>query len=378
MGGVAYYISLNVLAHTAYMGGRMATALFALRLGASTFAVGVVMALFAVLPMLLSVQAGRLIDRTGPRRPMLGALATLACAAALPWALPALATLFVSSALIGASFMLMHISMNSVVGALGGPEQRPLNFSWLALGYSTSGALGPFVTGYAIDGLGHAGAFALLALFPALGLVLLVLRGRTVPRPEPGEPSARGRTFDLVRVPALRRVFLVSAVLATGWDLYAFFMPVYGARLGLPASTIGIIMTAFAAATFAVRLAMPVIMRMLRDWHLIGGALTIAGVVYLVFPLVTRVPLLIGLSCALGVGLGSAQPTIMAILFGTAPKGRQGEAFGIRTVMLNASQTTIPLFSGAVSALVGMAPVFWIVGAGLIAGGWLAARRRAT
>ena len=41
--------------------------------------------------------------------------------------------------------MYVHIAMNSVFGAHGTPEQRALNFSWLALGFSISNSIGPLV-----------------------------------------------------------------------------------------------------------------------------------------------------------------------------------------------------------------------------------------
>jgi len=366
-----YFVTLNVLAHLCFVGSRMTTSLFALKHGASAFTVGLLMALFAVLPMLLAVSAGRLIDRIGPRLPMLAAFATLVVGAGLPFAFPAITTLYVSSTLLGTAFMVLHVAMNSVIGALGRPEDRPTNFSWLALGFSTSGSFGPLVAGYAIDGFGHARAFGLLALFPLLALGLLAMRRRALPRPERAQAEGpAGRVIDLLGLPGLRRTFAVSGLLAMGWDLYAFLLPVYGARLGLAAATIGIIMATFAGATFVVRLAMPLIVRRLRDWQVITSALAISGASYVLFPLVTRVPLLMALSFALGIGLGCAQPMIMALLFNTAPPGRQGEVVGVRTFMLNASHTVIPLVSGATSALLGMTPVFWTLAGCLLAGSW--------
>jgi hypothetical protein len=50
---IAYFILLNVLGHLCFVGSRMTTTLFALQLGASELTVGVLLALFAVLPMLL-------------------------------------------------------------------------------------------------------------------------------------------------------------------------------------------------------------------------------------------------------------------------------------------------------------------------------------
>ncbi|HZC76255.1 MAG TPA: MFS transporter, partial [Ktedonobacterales bacterium] len=87
----------------------MSTALFALQLGASPLTIGALMSLFALLPMLLSVASGRLIDRVGPRRPLVAAFAALACGAALPFFFPSLLILFLSSTLLGLGFMCVHI-----------------------------------------------------------------------------------------------------------------------------------------------------------------------------------------------------------------------------------------------------------------------------
>ena len=370
---ILYFVALNALGHVTFVGARMTTTLFALDLGASTFTVGVVMALFALLPMLLSVSSGRLIDQIGPRRPLLAAFATMLVSTALPFAWPHLATLYVSSTLLGVGFMYVHIGMNSIFGAYGAPQQRAQNFTWLALGYSFSGSLGPLIAGFAIEGFGHAAAFLLLAAFPAAALAMLWLRKDPLPRPEPKPPGhAKHSLHDLFRVPGLRHIFIVSAMMAIGWDLYSFLMPLYGARIGLAAASIGIIMATFAIATFVVRLVMSLIIRRVRQWVIIAGSLALAGASYLLFPLVQSAPLLMAISFVLGLGLGCAQPVIMAVLYEAAPPGRQGEAVGVRTSMINASQTLIPLTTGALSSALGMTPVFWLVALLLLGGAWFA------
>jgi MFS family permease len=353
----------------------MTTSLFALELGASEFTVGLLMALFALLPMLLSVSAGRLIDRSGPRAPLLLSFAALGIGTALPFAFPFLEILFVSTTLVGTAFMYVHIAMNSVFGAHGTPEQRAMNFSWLALGFSVSNSLGPLVAGYAIDGLGHASAFLVLAVFPLIALVLLWLRRAPLPRPQTGAQGKRTGVLDLLRIRGLRNTFIVSLLLAMGWDLYTFLIPLYGARIGLAAATIGVIMSTFALATFAVRLAMPLLANRIRQWLVIASAMGIAGTAYLMFPFVETVPLLMALSFMLGVGLGCAQPIIMSLLYEASPPGRQGEAVGLRTSLLNGSHTLIPLASGALSVAFGMTPVFWLLSALLLGGAWFAHQR---
>jgi hypothetical protein len=66
----------------------------------------------------------------------------------------------------------------------------------------------------------------------------------------------------------------------------------------------------------------------------------------------------------------------MSLIYATAPAGRAGEAVGVRSVVLNASHTVLPLAFGGVGAALGMSPVFWSMAIVLAAGGWFANRRR--
>src|SRR6185295_13828697 len=100
------------------------------------------------------------------------------------------------------------------------------------------------------------------------------------------------------------------------------------------------------AATFTVRLMLPILSRQVREWTLITMTFGIALVAYIAFPLVRTVPLLASIAFLLGLGLGATQPSILALVYSTAPAARAGEAVGVRTVVLNASHTVLPLVFG--------------------------------
>lgn len=369
----------TVLGHTAFVGSRMTVSLHAIELGASPFVVGVLMSLYALVPMMLALAAGRAIDRIDAFRPLAWSAAAMALAVLLPFFWPAIIGLCVTATLIGTSFLVFHMALNTAVGAMGGPEDRATNFSWLALSFSISGFAGPMIAGFAIDATSHRTAMLMLALFPAAALVPLWLwRKEASPavreRPVAGERSVK----DLLLNQKLRPAFTASLVLSMGWDLYTFLMPVYGTRVGLSASEIGVIMGFFAAATFAVRLFMPMVSRRLREWTVILSAMLISGATYLLFPLATNGTTLMALSFLLGLGLGSSQPMIMSLLYSASPAGRQGEVVGVRTTLLNGSHTFLPVAMGALGAALGMMPVFWSMAAVLFAGGWYARRIRKT
>ena len=357
----------TVLLHFGFSGCRVNLSLTALDLGASPATVGAIASMLALLPMTFAVTAGRVIDRIGARGPMLlGALVELA-ALLLAWAVPRLEMLFAVATLAGSGFMLFHIAVNHATGALGTPADRTRNFSVLALGFSTANFIGPATTGFAIDHLGHRATFALLAASATLSLVLMALRPLRVAPAAHAAPAGRQRFTDLFRLPLLRRALLVSAALSMAWDMFTFLVPIYGSQIGLSASQIGLILGAFGAAIFTIRLVMQVVRR-IGEWQMLTIALLATGVMFFAFPLFAAPGVLMALAFVLGIGLGGAQPMIMSLVVTHAPPGRGGEAVGVRTLLLNGSQTGIPLVFGAL----GIAPAFWLMALGLTGSGlWL-------
>jgi len=372
---LAALIALGICNHVTLSGARVAVSLDALARGASPLTVGVLVSLFALLPVFLAVSVGRLADRIGVRRPMLWGSAGTAAGAALPFALPGLPALYVAAALIGAAFMLFQVPAQRATGDLADAPDRAASFSHLALGYSISGFIGPLAAGLAIDHLGFGPAFVLLAVLPLLPVAVLSARRVALPRsPSALAPATSGGMMELIRIPVLRRLFLINAAFALGWDLHTIFVPIYGASIGLSAAAIGAILSAFAAATFLVRLAMPWISHHVAEARVLMIALAVAGFVYLAFPFVGSAWALAALSFVLGLGLGSGQPVVLSLLHEHAPPGRIGEVVGVRMSLIQSMAVAVPLLFGALGTSLGLVPVFWAVGTCLGASGWYARR----
>jgi len=375
---VQLLVALTILVHLSFAGCRVIISLTAIHYGATPFTVGVVMALLTVIAMLLAVRWGRWVDRVGVRGPMLAGAALIFTAMVLAWAAPRLETLFVVSPLAGSGFFLFHIAAGQTAAVIGRPQDRVRNFGLLALAYSTSGFLGPVLAGFAIDGIGHRWAMLALSVAALATVATLAVARADVPRHAAGASAPHGerRVADLLRIPGFRLVFVVSGALSMTWDLFAFVIPIHGSQIGLSASTIGVILGAFGAAVFVVRLMLPLVAHRLDEWRVLIAAMLLSGLTLLVFPLVDGVPLLMALAFVLGAGLGGAQPLIMALLYEKAPAGRGAEVLSVRTWLINFSQTSAPLASGALGAALGMLPVYWAMGVTLLVAGIFALRRK--
>jgi MFS family permease len=368
-----------VLTHTSFGAARLTGTLYALSNKASAFTVGVQMALFALVPALLAVRAGRWLDTSGPFRPLLLGTALMTAGALLPALFPYevadIAPLLVASALLGTGFMYVQITAQHVVGSLAAPDRRPAAFSMLALAFSTSGLIAPVASGFLIDSIGHRATLACIFLLLASGLALLLMQRARLPQPPPRrDDQVAGNPFELFRVAEVRHVLIVSGMISMAWDLQTFLIPVYGTSVGLSASQIGMIIGAFAAATFVIRLAMPALSRRYREWQVLVFTLLTSGVAYGLMPLFDSVVPLMVVMFLLGLGLGSAQPNVMSLLHDRSPEGRVGEALGLRTIVMNSSHVVLPLVIGAFGTVLGAAPAFWLMATAMLGGGWTAHR----
>ena len=375
---IRYVLLLTIILHLAFAGSRVTLSLLALHLQATPLTVGILISLLAAVPLVFAVGWGRTIDRIGVRKPLLIGAGAVLGALLLGAAVPRIEVLFIVSAVVGSGFMLVHICVNQVAGLLGTPEQRSRNFSLLALAFSTSGFLGPVISGFAIDLIGHRMTFLLLGCSAAAGIALMLLRPIRMPaHPASATGHDHKRVGDLFRIRGLRRAFVASAVLSMAWDLFTFVTPIHGTRLGLSASMIGLILGSFGAAIFLIRLVLPAIVHRLSEWPLLIGGMLATGVAMFIFPLINSVSLLMAVAFMLGLAIGGTQPMIMSLLYNTAPPGRGGEVVGVRTFLLNLTQAGMPLLFGIVGSTMGMTPVFWTMAAVLLLGSVYTSRRQA-
>jgi MFS family permease len=367
--------------HAAMAGLRMASPLMALRDGRSEWTVGVLMALFAVAPVLLALHAGRMADRHGYHRPVRAAVGVtligMGVAMFATWTGGWLqfALLCVAATFTGAGTNLGLIAIQRTAGHWATDSvQRMRIFSWLGLAPSLSNVVGPVLAGFVIDAANFRTAFAVMLCLPLISWFY----ARRVPRstPAPLDPARQGTAWDLLSMPGLKRLMLVNLLLSACWDVHTFAVPVLGHERGFSASTIGLVLGSFTLAVTAVRLVIPALAHRMREVAVLRTAMIGTGLVFAAYPFAASPWVMALLAMALGVALGSVQPMIMSGLHHLTPPERHGEAIALRSIVINLSSSVLPLVFGVAGAAVGIASLFWSVGAATAAGSWPARQLR--
>ena len=382
---LARLIAGQICVHACMAGMRMAAPLLALHEGYSAAAVGVLLALFALTQVFLALPAGRYADRHGLKRPVGYAVVVATSGTALALLFPVFPVLCVAALATGGATGAATIALQRHVGrAAHDATELKRVFSWLAIGPAVSNFIGPFCAGLLID---HAGstagsvegfraAFAVLALLP-LATWFWVRETTELPSVIAAAGGATQRAWDLINEPRFRRLLLVNWFLSSCWDVHTFVVPLLGHERGLSASVIGTILGAFAIAAALIRVVMPLVAERLREATVVTTAMLATALLFAVYPLLPSALTMGACSVLLGFALGSVQPMIMSMLHQITPPARHGEALGLRLMTINASSVLMPVLFGSAGALIGVAGLFWVVGAGVGLGArqaWLLGR----
>jgi MFS family permease len=378
-------VLLAALTSTSVFGSRVVVSLSALHLGASPAVVGMIMSLYFIPPVVFSMSMGRLVDRAGVALPMALVAVLLITGHALPAAWPSLWTLAASAACTGTAFVGAMIALSSATAFAGGEEDRTTNFSWFTLGTGFGVGLGPFISGFTMDAAGDRVASIALGLWPACILALLAFWSRRLPvvtSARPANPASANAAAGKVRLPwlgllrdrRLRAALAIGVMAPAGYEVFLFVIPVLGARNGISSSTIGSILAAGAVAIFAIRLALPLLVKWMREWMIMRVVFAVMAVSYLLMSHFTQPAILFSISVAMGIAQGLSQPVIMSMYFTASPAGRQGEAAGIRGILQNALSALSPVMMGGLGTLLGLGPVL-IAAAVIFAGASEFARR---
>ena len=216
-------------------------------------ATGILFASYAVAMVVATLFAGRLVDRRGPKGPLVTGLIVLAIATLLFAAGGPYWLLLVARFVQGIAGGVAWVAALSLIAATTGFDKRG-QMMGIAMSTVTLGVLvGPPLAGFLVDAFGPASPFLVATVVAIVDLILLVAF-------IPGSPRQTDDTagpFTVLRVPGSASIV---AAIAIGAAVLAAVQPVLPGHLGAQATstTIGVL---FGVAALVSIIANPIVGR---------------------------------------------------------------------------------------------------------------------
>jgi DHA1 family tetracycline resistance protein-like MFS transporter len=342
--------------------------LYAKTFGASGFEVGLLLAVYSAMQMLVSTWWGRLSDRVG-RRPVIVASAAGTCMSFVILGLaPTLPVVFVGRALLG-SVGVGYATAQALVADTTPPEDRGRVMGLVG----AFGGLG-FVLGPAIGALGILIGGMRLPFFVSAACAAgnAVLAGTLLPYAAPVAAAGRARMRGAWRpiAPCLIVAFVLTYAFSNIEATFAMFTRT---ELGLgPADNGWLFVAMGSAAALTQGVALGPLARRLDDAHRVAFGLLILAGGAAALPLATTVAILIAPLTAMAIGFAIVSPSLIAWVSRRSPADRQGEMLGLAQSTSALARVAGPGIGGLVFDHVGHASPFRIA-AVVIAGAALTA-----
>jgi chromaffin granule amine transporter len=320
---------------------------------AGSSATGLLFAAYAAMMIAVTPLAGRLVDRKGPRGPLLAALLGLAAACLLfavggPYWL-----LLISRLLQGAAAGLGWVASLALIAA-SIPLERRGTYLGLAMSMVSIGTLaGPPLAGWLARDHGHAAPFALAAAVLVLDGVLRVV----FVRPTPSSTDDPATPLDVLRVGGTWPVVILIAVGSAVTSAIEPILPVrLAGGLGLDTAGIGLL---FALLVIIGAVLNPMVGAVLnwvspRLLALIGAALAIAGL--LLLGVGSRLPVVMtGIACLGGAIAFLVAPagTLIGVQGARTTPPALGGAYSLYNLAYAAGLTLGPVTAGALTSALG-------------------------
>ncbi len=353
--------------------------LWAIHLGMSASMIGFAIGIGALLPFLLSIHSGVLMDRLGTRRVTLVFAITTMVATPLYPAMPWVAAVIFLQLITGLTTNMVWVGAQSLICQYTqGTTSMIGRFSFCArVGTLTT----PILIGAVWDFAGHWGAFVFGGVWA--GMVCLALLAVPLVKNLPEAEAVKVRVsqrdltprisdylqaFSLVAIPAVAFIVATTVLRISSSGIQTSFYVVYLNQIGLTGTFIGtLISISEGVGCFGTLAAGPVERFIKPHWvMLLFVALSLTFVT--ITPLLGGIFGLLALATAMrGFAQGLTQPVMFGILARAVTVKQQGISIGLRTTANRLASILVPVAMGIVADAVGIEASFLIIGGTLIA-----------
>ena len=335
--------------------------------GASIVIIGILTSSFALLPMIFSIHAGKVIDKFGDRMPVIFGFIAAIAGMIVPAIFTTIWALFASQLLLGLANICIPIALQNLLGHQSTSKNRDYFFSMFSLCVALGAVIGPLAGGYLSEHV----SFQMVYIFCiVIGIISIVFSFQIpkVTQKLTGSPTKLVDSLKLFENSFIRKALFSSALVLYSKDIFVAYFPLLGKQLNLSTSTIGWIIALQGLATMFVRFVLPKLLETYKRDTILFLSILIAGITFLLLPVSQSVFLIALLAIVMGLGLGCGQPISMTTTYNASPPGRTGEVLGLRIATNRFFQLVAPTFFGVIGGSVGMTGIFLFSGVFLVGG----------
>jgi len=348
---------------------RSATVYRALQVGVSPAYLGFLAASFAIIPLFASIIIGRAADAGHEAKIlMFGSILMFLAGVGLLTSSSSMGLIFLWNIFLGMGHLM------SVIGQQSKIAQRPSAkldsaFGHYTLAGSAGQALAPIFIAFFGEGKIIPNTHALFLIYTctvSISLIfstLLFLQKRENPSSQIILPNEKIQASIRALSPVVRRhlfgAMLVSMMVTGAVDLIALYLPALGVKRGIPAATIGILLSVRAVASMISRVHLSRLVKKLGRSEVITYSTVLAAITVgcLVIPMplpMTALALFLA-----GICLGIGQPLTMTVISITVPPGSRGMWLAVRLAANRFGQSAVPGAIGLLAASFGVSGVFF-------------------
>ena len=355
--------------------GSVIIPLYAYTFNPSPFVFGLVFGAAHLLPLLLSIHAGALMDRLGAKRVM---LFCTSLAALLPLAYPLaneIWLLIVLQMLLGLCESMGWLGAQTMIGQY--MHGRTKYAGRLSFVIRFGQLCAPPMAGVTWDLFGIWGAFILMSIWASGSIVFALLLPRQIiavpPSQENPAPVGKFRflmprredyvlAFGLLRMPSVAVIVALGALMHSGNAVQSSFYVAWLTEMGITGTAIGLLSPAGAVGAALFSLLTTHLMRYMDGFWIVLLSLW-AGIVLICATPLLGTYFLLQVAMFLRSGLnGLAQPLVITLVLRGAGSNNQGKAVGLRGTANRTASIFAPLAMGAIAEAVGLEAAFFVTG----------------
>jgi MFS family permease len=333
--------------------------------GASSFEIGLIASIYALLPLIVAVQMGRWVGRLG-EIPLLvvGSVSFIALGISFAFLNDVIA-IAIATAVAGVAHLANVAASQAMVASRSPVDLQDHNFGYFSFSTSLGHTFGPIIGGFIAGSSGvlpesSSSAFVFAAILAALSLIPFVIYRGLHEVKSKAEREAAGsiKARAVMRRPGIKPAIWTSLAVASTNDVLVVILPLVGTEYGISPVVIGAILSIRSGAAMISRFFLGRSTSRFGSARVMNYSIFISA--FLLFASVYATSALaLGVAMAvIGFLLGMGQPLTMSIVSKKTPIEERAMAISIRLFGNRFGQFLVPIGAGALAAPFGSGAVF--------------------